>query len=167
MKIMETLNFTVWVDADSFPQKARNFTLEYSFSKKIPVNFVANHEIKIEPKYQNAKMIVCQKGADSADNYIFENAAENDMVLTRDIPFASRLVEKKITVLNDRGLVFNKENIEEKLREREFSLNMAQIGLGGNKANFYGEKELKKFSRTFEEKILENIMIVTYGVKKR
>ncbi|MBQ4379599.1 MAG: DUF188 domain-containing protein [Treponema sp.] len=163
---METASFTVWLDADSFPQKAREFALEHSFSKKIPVTFVANHEIKILPKYDNAKMIVCEKGQNSADNYIFENCGEYDIVLTRDIPFAARLVEKKIIVLNDRGVAFNKDNIEDKLREREFSLNMAQIGLGGNKGNYYGEKELKKFSRTFEEKIQENIIAVTYGVKK-
>jgi hypothetical protein len=163
---MEDYSFTVWLDADSFPQKAREFLLESTLSKKIPVIFVANHEIKILPKYKNAKMLICEKGANSADNYIFDNCTDYDIVLTRDIPFAARLVEKKILVMNDRGIVFNKENIEDKLREREFSLNMAEIGLGFGKGNYWGDKELKKFSRTFEEKVQENIISAMYGVKK-
>ena len=92
---------------------------------------------------------------------------DNDIVVTRDIPFAARLVEKNIVVMNDRGLIFSKENIEDKLREREFSLNLAGIGFGGNKGNYYGEKELGKFSRAFEQKIQEHIMNEIYNIKRR
>ncbi|MBQ7539453.1 MAG: DUF188 domain-containing protein [Treponema sp.] len=157
--------FSVWVDADSFPAKARSFLVSYSSSKSVRVYFVANHEIK-DP-LQQAEMILCQKEANAADNYIFEHAGENDIVVTRDIPFAARLVEKKIEVMNDRGLVFSKDNIEDKLREREFSLNLAGIGFGGDKGNYYGQKELDKFSRTFEQKLQEHIMNETYNIKRR
>ena len=151
--------FSVWVDADSFPTKARAFAVSYSFSKSVPVIFVANREIKSE-KY--VRMVVCQKEKDSADDYIFSHCAENDIVLTRDILFAARLVEKKIKVMNDRGLIFSRDNIDEKLREREFSINMAEIGLGGNKGNYYGEKELKKFSTVFREELQKHIIAEVY-----
>ena len=105
------LKFSVWVDADSFPVKARDFIVSHSFSKEVSVNFVANHEIKSpNPK---VKMIICQKEHNAADDYIFENACENDIVVTRDILFAARLVEKNIAVMNDRGVLFSKDNIEE------------------------------------------------------
>lgn len=155
-------NFSVWVDADSFPAKARDFLVEYSFSKSVKVKFVANHRIQS----QNIEMIICQKGKDSADDYIFQNCSENDIVVTRDLLFAKRLVEKKISVMNDRGVVFNKENIEDKLREREFSLNLSEIGLGGGKGNYYGEKELKKFSRTFSDELQKHIIASAYNTKK-
>ena len=151
--------FSVWVDADSFPTKARAFAVSHSFSKSVPVIFVANREIKSE-KY--VRMVVCQKEKDSADDYIFSHCAENDIVLTRDILFAARLVEKKIKVMNDRGLIFSRDNIDEKLREREFSINMAEIGLGGNKGNYYGEKELKKFSTVFREELQKHIIAEVY-----
>ena len=157
--------FSVWVDADSFPAKARSFLVSFASSKSVQVFFVANHEIKSsDPR---VKMIVCQKEQNAADNYIFEHASDNDIVVTRDIPFAARLVEKNIVVMNDRGLIFSKENIEDKLREREFSLNLAGIGFGGNKGNYYGEKELGKFSRAFEQKIQEHIMNEIYNIKRR
>jgi len=158
------LNFSVWVDADSFPVKARDFLVFHALSKDVQVKFVANHEIKSpNPK---VGMIVCQKEHDAADNYIFEHVLENDIVVTRDILFAARLVEKKIVVMNDRGVIFTKFNIEDKLREREFSLNMAEIGLGGGKNNYYGEKELKKFSSTFTEELQKHVIADIYNVKR-
>lgn len=159
------LNFFVWVDADSFPAKARDFLVAHSLSKNVAVKFVANRELKLPNSM--VEMIVCQKEHDAADNYIFENADENDIVVTRDIPFAARLVQKNIAALNDRGLIFTKDNIEDKLREREFSLNMAEIGLGGGKSNYYGEKELKKFSVTFSEELQKHIIASIYNIKRR
>lgn len=155
---------SVWVDADSFPAKARNFIVSHCIPKNVNVIFVANCEIKSESP--EVKMVVCQKEKDSADNHIFENALGDDIVVTRDIPFAARLVEKKITVMNDRGLLFSKDNIGDRLREREFSLNMAEIGLGGNKGNYYGEKEFKKFSAIFEQELQKHIIADIYKIKK-
>ena len=157
--------FSVWVDADSFPVKARAFVVSHSVPKDVKVNFVANHEIKSSDSKVN--MIICQKEKDSADNYIFSHAQSNDIILTRDILFAARLVEKNIAVMNDRGVLFSKDNIQDKLREREFSLNMAEIGFGGGKGNYYGEKELKKFSTVFSEELQKHIIADIYNVKRR
>ena len=157
-------NLSVWVDADSFPAKAREFLVSHASSKSVPVVFVANHELKHSPSC--VKMVVCQKGKDAADDYIFSNCLDNDIVVTRDLLFAKRLVEKKICVMNDRGLVFSKDNIEDKIREREFSLNLSQIGLGGNKDNYYGDKELRKFSTAFAELLQKQIIADMYNVKK-
>ena len=155
--------FSVWVDADSFPVLARKFLVEHSASKSVKVFFVANHEIKSDS--HTVSMIVCQKEKDSADNFIYEHCQPNDIVLTRDLLFAERLVQKKMTVMNDRGVVFDKDTIADKLRERQFSLNLAEIGLGGGKENYYGEKELKKFSRSFDEELPKHIIADIYNVK--
>ena len=156
--------FCVWVDADSFPARARAFLVELAVSKSVRVVFVANRDIKTNNK--TVQMIVCQKEKDSADNYIFENAGANDIVVTRDLLFAERLVSKKITVMNDRGVVFTRESIADKLREREFSLNLSEIGLGGGKGNYYGDKEFKKFSVAFAEELQKHIIADIYNIKK-
>ncbi|MCR4821632.1 MAG: DUF188 domain-containing protein [Treponema sp.] len=155
--------FSVWLDADSFPAKARSFLVSHSLSKSVKLIFVANHEIKAE---ESVEMVICQKEKDSADNYIYSHCSENDIVVTRDLLFADRLVKKNITVMNDRGLLFTKDNIGDKLREREFSLNLAGIGLGDNKGNYYGDKELKKFSALFESELQKHIIADIYNVKK-
>jgi uncharacterized protein YaiI (UPF0178 family) len=155
--------FSVWVDADSFPVKARSFAVSHASSKMVSLVFVANHEIKSE---KTVRMILCKKEKDAADNYILSHCGNNDIVLTRDIVFAARLLEKEIKVMNDRGFVFTKDNIADKLREREFSLNMAEIGLGGRKENYYGEKEFKKFSTVFSEELQRHIIADIYNIKK-
>ena len=155
------LNFSVWVDADSFPKKARNYILESAASKSVKVIFVSNNSIDSG----SASLVVCSNEHDAADNYIYEHVLSNDIVVTRDILFAARLVEKKTCVMNDRGVIFTQDNIKDKIREREFSLNLSDIGLGGSKANYYSEKELKKFSRTFIEELQKHIIADIYGCR--
>lgn len=130
-----------WVDADSCPSIIRNYLIKLAESGKIELIFVAN---KIIAEEKTIKMIVCESGKDSADNYIFENAGEKDLVITRDIIFAARLVDKKITVINDRGTCFTVDNIQKRLEDREYDMQMAQLGFGSKKKTF-GEKEFSKF----------------------
>ena len=93
----------------------------------------------------------CRK--DAADNYIVSSASEKDIVITRDILLAERLVAKNISVINDRGTAFTKDNIQDKIADRNFDLQLAQIGLGGSKKNSYGEKEFSKFKKCFEREL--------------
>lgn len=150
----------IWIDADSAPVLMRRSAAEISSRNKCAVVFVANREI---PTENAAEMVVCGAGKDEADNYIIRNASKNDIAITRDILFAERLVEKGITAMNDRGTVFTKDNIQDRLIERSMSMNLAEIGLGSKKKSTYGEKELKKFAATFEAELLRHIAAETYG----
>lgn len=161
------MKLTVWIDADSCPVKVRDYVIAASKSKGINVNFVANHEIRTKLTYQNFKMIICSAQKGAADDLIFDECQPNDIVVTRDILFASRLVEKKICVMNDRGVNFTKDNIQDRIDERNFSLNLAEIGLGGGKGNYYGDKELKKFSACFDLKVQEHIINEQYNIVPR
>ncbi|MBQ5998624.1 MAG: DUF188 domain-containing protein [Treponema sp.] len=140
----------IWIDADSCPSKIRNYVVNYSKQKNIEVIFVANKPFATVSN--EFKMIVCDETKDSADNYIFENAGNKDLVITRDILFASRLVERRIKAINDRGTSFTIDNIKNRLEDREFDLQLAQLGFGGNKKT-YGEKEFSKFKKCFEKEI--------------
>ncbi|WP_187152294.1 DUF188 domain-containing protein, partial [Treponema endosymbiont of Eucomonympha sp.] len=62
--------------------------------------------IKIPPR-NLFTMIVTGKHESSADEYIVAHVTENDIAVTRDIQLAARLVEKRITVLNDRGIEYS------------------------------------------------------------
>lgn len=160
------LSMKIWIDADSCPTLLRDFLIESAKKNNIKAIFVANRKILSVSDNQNVEMIVCDTGKDVADNYISDNADKNDIVITRDILFASRLVEKNITVLNDRGLSFTKDNIEDRLLERDFSLNLSEIGFGKNKKSQYSQKELKKFSTTFDYELQKHITAEIYSIKK-
>lgn len=149
------MNITIWIDADSCPKLVREFVLKYAENKNLSVIFVANKEIPCSKS--NFKMIICPQEQDAADDYIVNNVQENDLVITRDIPLAARLVDKSITTINDRGTSFTKDNIKQKLSDRDFDLQLAQIGLCGFKPNTYDKKLLTKFINCFDREITKII----------
>ena len=111
------MSIQIWIDADSCPTLVRNYVVSYAKKLEIPVLFVANKPIPAQTN--DFKMIICPQEKDAADNIIFDQAQHNDLVITRDIILASRLVEKGITTINDRGFSFTKDNIKEKVSERD------------------------------------------------
>ncbi|QTQ11431.1 DUF188 domain-containing protein [Treponema parvum] len=144
---------TVWVDADSCPRLVRNYLIRYTKKFNIPIIFAANRQIPQPSSHLLFKMIICGEAKDSADNYITSNAEAQDIVITRDILLADRLVKKSVTVLNDRGTVYSKENIGRRLSERNLSLQFSQLGLIEHKKNNYGKEEFSKFAAGFDKEI--------------
>jgi uncharacterized protein YaiI (UPF0178 family) len=109
------------------------------------------------PKSELFQMIVCDATPDAADNYIVENASENDIVITRDIPMASRLIEKNITTINDRGLLFTSENIKEKLSLRNFNKELYDNGILSEKTSTFSKKDVNNFANCFDREIQKKL----------
>lgn len=154
-------DFIIWIDGDSCPKILKDFLFRESRIKKVKICVVANREVKI-PDGDFISMIVCPNVSGAADDYIFEHCKGDDVVVTRDIVFADRLIEKGIFVINDRGIVFTKDNIKDRLREREFNMNLSILGLNEKAQNRYGQKELEKFSYIFERHISQLIVNDTF-----
>jgi uncharacterized protein YaiI (UPF0178 family) len=91
-------------------------------------------------------MELCPAGEGAADDRIVELAEKGDLVITRDIPLASRLVEAAVPVIDDRGRLYTGENIRERLSLRDFMVDLAESGLGMERIPSYGKRELKAFA---------------------
>ncbi len=138
----------IWVDADSFPVKARDLLLKVAASKGLPVIYVANHDIAFGIQSPLFEMLVCPPTPGAADDCIADGCTPGDIVATRDIPLAARLVEKGICVINDRGVRYDKRTVEKRLKERALSMQMEALGLHkGHSHESYGGKELEAFSK--------------------
>ncbi len=148
--------FSIWVDADSCPTEVRNIIIRFAKRLEIQTTFVANREISI-PQNPIFKMIVTEATQDAADNYIVSNADSNDLVITRDIPLADRLVDRNIVTINDRGLVFTHENIKEKLSIRNFNFNLYTNGIISEKTGRFGKKELNDFANCLDREIQKKL----------
>jgi uncharacterized protein len=145
--------FSVWVDADSCPVTARNFILDYTIKNKVSVYFVANHAIPGPLTNVFFSMIICGRTEGSADDYIYNNCTGEDIVVTRDIPLAARLIEKHIIALNDRGSMFSLDTIEKRLAERNYNLTFSALGLNNCGRNSYGKKEFAAFTASFDREM--------------
>ena len=150
------LNFSIWVDADSCPIPVKDIIFRFCKRLNLKLIFVANHQIPM-PKSELFKMIVCDATPDAADNYIVENALPNDIVITRDIPMASRLLDKNITTINDRGLLFTSENIKEKLSLRNFNKELYDNGILSEKTSTFSKKDVNNFANCFDREIQKKL----------
>ena len=137
----------IWVDADSCPVRIRQIMAKAGERLKLPVIFAANREIPI-PK--GASMVVTENTEQAADLYITENSVEGDLAITRDIPLAKLLVDKGLYVINDRGTIFTRDNINTYLSARNFMYELQANGLAPEKTNSFGKKEIQKFSNLLD-----------------
>jgi len=134
---------TIWVDADSAPRDIRPIILRRSTS--IHVRFIASRKI---PDLPNSMLTLVPEGPDSVDRFIEENSALGDLVITRDIPFAERLVESGIAVINDRGELFTKDNVAERRSLRDTAVELRFQGLvpASPKGSQRTARETKRFA---------------------
>jgi uncharacterized protein YaiI (UPF0178 family) len=79
-----------------------------------------------------------------------ELARPGDLVITRDIPLARRLVDVSILVMDDRGQVYTAENIRERLSIRDFMVGLAENGLRSDRTAQYGKRELKAMADSLD-----------------
>ena len=148
---MAEKSITIWIDADSCPSLVRNHTVKMGNRLGIKVVFAANKKISCDTG--SFEMIICEAEKDAADNYIFENCKTGDLVITRDIVFADRLVAKGICCINDRGTEFTKEMIKGRLSTRDFDLQLAQMGLVKHHHEGYDKKKFAEFANSFDKVI--------------
>ena len=106
----------IYVDADACPVKPE----VYRVAKRcgLDVTLVANTWMHI-PTGDWLTLQVVGSGADAADDWIAGHVQENDIVITADIPLASRCLETGAHVISPSGKPFTQENIGDTLATRD------------------------------------------------
>ncbi|WP_269929899.1 YaiI/YqxD family protein [Aminobacter sp. HY435] len=115
----------IYVDADACPVK--NEVVKVAERLELVVTFVSNGGLRPsrDPMIRN---VVVSKGADAADDWIVENAKANDIVITADIPLASRAVQLGAHVLGPTGKPFTPENIGMAVAMRDLKQHLRETG---------------------------------------
>jgi len=98
-------------------------------------------------------MELCPPGEGSADDRIAGLAAPGDLVVTRDLPLAERLVDAGVLVIDDRGRVYTRENIRERRSLRDFMVGLADNNLGPDRTASYGPRELHAFASSLDREL--------------
>jgi uncharacterized protein YaiI (UPF0178 family) len=146
----------LFIDADACPVK--NESIRIAERHKIETYIVSNGGIR--PSLNSlVKTIVVSAGPDVADNWIVEQIQKSDIVITSDIPLASRCIEKGAFVLSHNGDPLNNDNIGLKLASRDLmtdirSANPFHIGKG------------KPFSKIDRTKFLNQLEKIFQTIKK-
>jgi uncharacterized protein len=116
---------TIFVDADACPVKAE--AMKVAERLGLVVTLVSNGGIR-PSRDPMIKVVVVPAGADAADDWIVEQAAANDIVLTADIPLASRSIDKGCHVLGFSGKPFTPASIGMALAMRDLNQHLRETG---------------------------------------
>ena len=84
----------------------------------LEVTLVANSWMRV-PKERLISLEVVGNGLDAADDWIVEHVQPHDIVVTADIPLASRCLNKDARVLGPTGKPFTENNIGEAVATRD------------------------------------------------
>ncbi len=106
----------IWVDADACPLKEEIIAIAKKF--ELQLKFVASVSLKKLHNREGIETVLCEKGTDSADNYIENHAKSGDIAVTTDLLLAKKLLNKKLYVSGFLGTAFNLSNITEALGHR-------------------------------------------------
>ena len=142
---------TIYIDADACSVKKE--TYKVAVRHGWPVRVVANQYIQT-PRTPLIVCIMVGKGEDVADDWIAERSGMGDVVITNDIPLASRCLEGGARVLGQKGHEFTPESIGDALAGRELSQNLREMGVmtGGPKP--MEQKDRSRFLGKLDEIIV-------------
>jgi uncharacterized protein len=112
------------VDADSMAPRVRAIIVRAASRHGLEAVFVANRRLPVPESDDGVTMIV----AEDADDWIAGSARSDDLVITRDVPLAARVVELGAEVISDRGEHYTRENIGTRLSERDFAMRLRSSG---------------------------------------
>ncbi len=115
----------IWVDADACPNVIKEILFRAADRVPLMLTLVANQPVQV-PGSRNIRTVQVSAGFDVADNYIVQQAAPGDLVITADIPLASEVIDKGCLALNPRGELYTRENIRQRLNMRDFPRHPAQ-----------------------------------------
>ncbi len=118
----------------------------------LKVTLVSNSWMRT-PHEDWLEIVVVSGQFDAADDWIVEHVSENDIVISGDIPLASRCLEKGAQVLAPTGRVFTQDSIGEALASREFLSHLRDLGtLTGGPAPFE-KRDRSRFLQRLDETI--------------
>ena len=115
----------IFVDADACPVKAEVYRVAKRYA--IKVCLVSNSKMQISPDPLFTIKIVTGH-LDAADDWIVEHIADRDIVVTADIPLASRCLKKGARALDPKGRIFTPESIGDALANRELMAYLRDMG---------------------------------------
>jgi uncharacterized protein YaiI (UPF0178 family) len=120
-----TRPITIYVDADACPVK--NEVYRVAGRHGIKVVIVSNSPIAV-PRDPLIERVVVGAGMDEADNWIEGRASRGDIVVTADIPLASRCVKAGAAVIAPDGRAFTDASIGMVLATRNLMDSLRSAG---------------------------------------
>jgi len=115
----------IFIDADACPVKEEVYRVARRC--RLEVTVVANSWMRV-PDEPGIALEVVAGSFDAADDWIVEHVGPDDIVVTADIPLASRCLKAGARVMGPTGRPFTEDNIGDAIATRELLSELRDAG---------------------------------------
>jgi uncharacterized protein YaiI (UPF0178 family) len=140
----------IYVDADACPVKDE--ILRVADRHGVAVTLVANFGLR-PSRNPVVTHVMVPEGPDVADDWIAERAGPDDIVITADIPLASRALKAGALAMGPTGRVFTVANIGSALATRALNQHLRETGESRGYNAEFGPKDRSRFLQALDEAV--------------
>ncbi|MDA3898748.1 MAG: YaiI/YqxD family protein [Desulfobacteraceae bacterium] len=140
----------IYIDADACPVKNEVFRVAERY--ELDVILVSNTWMKT-PKSNRIQLQVVDGKFDAADDWIVDHAQTDDIVITADIPLASRCLDNDARALGPKGREFTKNNIGDIMATREIMSHLRDLGTATGGPAPFQKKDRSRFLQSLDRMI--------------
>lgn len=140
----------IYVDADACPVKDE--VLKVATRHGIKVYFVANSWMRL-PNSPLVERVMVDDSPDAADDWIAERVSKSDIVITSDIPLASRCLKQNAQAVGPTGKPFTDASIGMALAMRDLSAHLRETGVSKGYNASFTAKDRSQFLQALEQAV--------------
>jgi len=140
----------IYVDADGCPVKGEIYRVASRYDLK--VFLVANARMRV-PDRDSVALVVVGDQLDAADDWIVEHITKNDIVITDDIPLASRSLKRGARVITSRGRILTETSIGAALATRDLLSYLRGFEMIGGGPAPFEKRDRSEFLQRLDETI--------------
>jgi uncharacterized protein YaiI (UPF0178 family) len=144
------LPIRIYVDADACPVKDEIYRV--AARHRLPVVVVAVGFIRV-PQDPLIERVAAGTNPDAADDWIAERAGATDIVITADVPLASRCFKSGATVIAPNGRPFTEDSIGMTLAVRNLMHDLRSSGEVTGGPRPFSPRDRSTFLSALEESI--------------
>ena len=141
---------TLFIDADACPVKDEAYKVARRYA--LPVKVVANAFL-IVPAEPLIERVIVEAGPDIADDWIAERAGPGDVVVTADIPLASRCLKNGAQAIGPGGRAFTPDSIGAALAGREVGEHLRSMGVVTSGPKPFAAADRSRFLQALDEAV--------------
>ncbi|SUA99790.1 Uncharacterized BCR, YaiI/YqxD family COG1671 [Pannonibacter phragmitetus] len=138
----------IYIDADACPVKEE--VVRVGERHGLQMIFVSNAFMRL-PESELVQRVVVSEGLDVADDWIAERAAPGDVVVTADVPLASRCVKAGAIVLGPSGKPFRDVGLA--LAMRDLKTHLREIGEIRESGPSFSRQDRSRFLQALENAV--------------
>jgi uncharacterized protein YaiI (UPF0178 family) len=145
-----TSPITIFVDADACPVKEEVYRVARRY--QLPVKVVANAFLMV-PTEPLIERVIVDAGPDVADDWIAERSGPGAIVITSDIPLASRSLKAGAQVISPKGTPFTETSIGAALAGREIAEHLRSFGAMTSGPRPFAQADRSRFLQALDQAV--------------